>query len=384
VDCGISALVEGVRAVSEYQYYEFAAVDRALDDRQLGQLRALSSRARITPTSFVNTYEWGNFRGDPRVLMERYFDAHLYLANWGTHELMLRVPARLVDLETAQRYCVGDAASAWSREEYVIVRASSEDDGADFEWGGEGALASILPVRSELINGDLRALYLLWLVSVEAGEVNVDAVEPPLPHGLGALTGSQAALADFLRIDADLLAVAAASSGSMVPRAPAVDVGAWIEGLSAHVRDELLLALLLGEEPHLRAETLRRALPAAVVGEGRRTAGELLDAARSRRHERELDDQRRRAAVEAERDRRAAAAWELRKLELAAEGEGVWRRIEALIAAKKPVEYDTAVELLAELRAAGVAADVDRRLVELRSMHRRKVSLLERLDRAGM
>jgi hypothetical protein len=45
--------------VSEYQYYEFAAVDRALDDRQLGQLRALSSRAHITPTSFVNTYEWG-------------------------------------------------------------------------------------------------------------------------------------------------------------------------------------------------------------------------------------------------------------------------------------------------------------------------------------
>jgi hypothetical protein len=70
--------------VGEYQYYEFVAVDRALDDRQLDQLRALSSRAHITPTSFVNTYEWGNLRGDPRVLMERYFDAFLYLANWGT------------------------------------------------------------------------------------------------------------------------------------------------------------------------------------------------------------------------------------------------------------------------------------------------------------
>jgi hypothetical protein len=99
--------------VSEYQYYEFAAVDRALDDRELNRLRALSTRAHITPTSFVNTDEWGNFRGDPRVLMELYFDPFLYLANWGNHELMLRVPARLVDLDTAQRFCVGGAASAW-------------------------------------------------------------------------------------------------------------------------------------------------------------------------------------------------------------------------------------------------------------------------------
>jgi hypothetical protein len=65
--------------VSEYQYYEFAAVDRPLDDRQLGELRALSTRADITSTSFVNTYNWGSFQGDPRVMMEKYFDAFLYL-----------------------------------------------------------------------------------------------------------------------------------------------------------------------------------------------------------------------------------------------------------------------------------------------------------------
>ena len=68
--------------MSEYQYYEFVAIDRPLSARQLGEVRALSTRAQITPTSFVNTYEWGNFRGDPRVLMERYYDAFLYLANW--------------------------------------------------------------------------------------------------------------------------------------------------------------------------------------------------------------------------------------------------------------------------------------------------------------
>src|SRR5438105_10425595 len=67
------------------------------------ELRALSTRARITPTGFVNTYDWGDFKGDPRVLMERYFDAFLYLANWGTRLIMIRLPSSLLDLETAGR-----------------------------------------------------------------------------------------------------------------------------------------------------------------------------------------------------------------------------------------------------------------------------------------
>ena len=215
--------------MSEYQYYEFAAVDRPLGARDLDVLRGLSTRAHITPTSFVNTYQWGSFKGDPRRLVERYFDAFLYLANWGTHELILRLPARLVDPGTAQRYCSGDAVSAWHTGDHVIVAAVSEDEEGDFEWGGEGVLASILPVRAELLSGDLRALYLLWLLSVQVGEVPDDAVEPPVPASLNALTGSQTALVDFLRIDRDLVDVAAA--GSPPASETRVDVARWVAGL---------------------------------------------------------------------------------------------------------------------------------------------------------
>ncbi|GAA1275761.1 hypothetical protein GCM10009609_43480 [Pseudonocardia aurantiaca] len=370
--------------MSEYQYYEFAAVDRALDKRELDQLRALSTRAHITPTSFVNTYEWGNFRGDPRALMERYFDAFLYLANWGTHELMLRVPARLVDLDTAQLYCVGDAARAWSRGEHVIVSASSEDAEADFDWGGEGVLASILPVRSELVSGDLRALYLLWLMSVQSGEVEDGTLEPPVPPGLGALTGSQAALAEFLRIDADLLRAAAVASGPDQQGDPARELAAWIEGLPATDRDELLLELLRGEDPHLRAVTLRRARPSAGASSGDRSAGQLLDAARARRLERERAEQHRRDAAAAERAKHAAAVRERRLAALAAEGDGVWHRIDALIAAKKPAEYDTAVGILEDLSEVSADEDFSRRIGELRLEHRRKPALMARLDRAGL
>lgn len=73
---------ERLNPVSEYQYYEFAALDHVLDQRQQSELRAISTRAQITPVSFVNTYAWGDLKADPRRLVERYFDAFLYLANW--------------------------------------------------------------------------------------------------------------------------------------------------------------------------------------------------------------------------------------------------------------------------------------------------------------
>jgi len=80
--------------MSEYQYYEFHAIDKPLTERQMGELRKLSTRAEITTTSFTNEYHWGDFHGSPRSMMEKYFDAFLYYANWGTHWFMLRLPAK--------------------------------------------------------------------------------------------------------------------------------------------------------------------------------------------------------------------------------------------------------------------------------------------------
>ena len=54
--------------MSEYQYYEFRAVDKPLDTRAQAALRRITSRGEITPTSLVNEYHWGDFRGDPDQL----------------------------------------------------------------------------------------------------------------------------------------------------------------------------------------------------------------------------------------------------------------------------------------------------------------------------
>ena len=66
--------------MSEYQYYEFQVIDRPLTKAEQEMLRDLSTRARITATSFTNHYEWGDLKGDPKRLMESFFDLHLYLA----------------------------------------------------------------------------------------------------------------------------------------------------------------------------------------------------------------------------------------------------------------------------------------------------------------
>jgi hypothetical protein len=83
--------------MSEYQYYEFQAIDRPLTAGEMKELRAMLSRASITPTRFRNVYHYGDFRGEPLALMERYFDAFVYVANRGTRRLMLRLPR--VDLD---------------------------------------------------------------------------------------------------------------------------------------------------------------------------------------------------------------------------------------------------------------------------------------------
>jgi hypothetical protein len=150
--------------------------------------------------------------------------------------VLFRVPAQALDLDTAVRYC----EAAWADGGRVILDLTQtlDDTGEDWALGGEGRLAPILPVRAELLGGDLRALYLGWLVAVQAGEVAGDAVEPPVPAGLRELSAAQRSLAEFLCLDPDLLA--AAAEGSVAWSGP-------------------------GREPGLRP--------------GARTAGELRDAA---------------------------------------------------------------------------------------------------------
>jgi hypothetical protein len=276
--------------VSEYQYYEFQAVDRPLTQREMRVLRRYSTRATITATRFVNHYEWGNFKGDESSWMQKYFDAFLYYANWGTHRLMLRLPSRTLDIKTAKRYLRGNSLWAHRKGSVLILNLTAENEGNDGDIGdGAGLLSSLIPLRADIAAGDHRALYLAWLSSVQGGELPDDEAEPPVPPGLGALSAPLKALADFLYIGTDLITAAAARSEPMNDKAARRQLELWISDLSESNKTVLLCRLANGDEHALRAELLRR-FHRARLAETRsttvrkpRTSGELIDEVEQRK-----------------------------------------------------------------------------------------------------
>ena len=379
--------------MSEYQYYEFQAIDRSLTSKEMAQLRKYSTRARITPTSFVNDYAWGSFKGNEDAWMENYFDAFLYLANWGSHVLKMRLPSHLLGLVTAKKYCGGDSAFVREKAGKLILTFMSEDEEGS-EWvEGEGQLSSIISVRAGLARGDLRALYLGWLLRVEAGELDDKDVEPPVPPGLGQLSASLQSLAEFLRIHSDLLHVAAEASQPLGDSTLGHgEVRAWVGKIATDEKDELITSLIVDGDQALVAELLQRFLKERSAGGAgptatSRTVGQLLRAAEDYAEKRRRLEAEKRAREKARSEREAAIAREKHLESLAGREPKMWAEVDALIATKQPKSYDQAVRLLLDLReldARGKGGDFQLRIGALRQAHSRKPTLIERLGKAGL
>ena len=63
--------------MSEYQYYEFLAIDRRLGTRETAQLRALSTRAEITPVFETALRGFMELHGKRGALVKRPVEAGL-------------------------------------------------------------------------------------------------------------------------------------------------------------------------------------------------------------------------------------------------------------------------------------------------------------------
>jgi len=382
--------------MSEYQYYEFQAVDRPLTEKEKQELRSHSTRARITPTSFVNDYSWGGFKGDEDKWMEKYFDAFLYLANWGTHILKLRFPCGLLDPKTVQMYCPGEGAFAYEKNGKVILTFLSEEEEGD-EWTeGDGLLSSLISVRAEIAAGDLRGLYLGWLLCVQNGELDEEEIEPPVPPGLGQLSASLESLNEFLRIDPHLLQVAAQGSQIIEDTAPGKEeVLKWVGRLPSGEKDDILARLIAGKAPSLTTELFRRFIKESRKGDREiaeksqgRTVGELLHAAEERAEEQRRLTARKAAEEKAKRDREAVMARVKYLQEIAGREPRVWKQVEDLIATKHPKNYDQAVKLLLDLQELaankGRVDEFKSKLGTLRAAEARKPSFLKRLGKARL
>ena len=156
-------------------------------------------------------------------------------------------------------------------------------------------------IRTELLLGDLRPVYLGWLAGVQCCAIPDEATEPPVPDGLGNLAAPLGALADFLGLDPDLLAAAAERSRRCyLPDEPALDeVATWVRKLPGHEKDDVLVRLMtrkganhIGHKLFLRfcRDHLDGHLPASNNKLSPRTAKQLLDQAERRAASREHRD----------------------------------------------------------------------------------------------
>jgi len=377
--------------MSEYQYYEFQAIDRPLSEADRQALRDLSTRARITATSFTNSYEWGNFKGDPAKFMERWFDLHLYIANWGSRRLMIRLPARLVDRQRLGAFLgeVDCASLRVSGENLILEIRRDEVESEDWD-DGSGWLAALAPLRAEVLGGDLRLFYLLWLTAVKADVLEVDA-PGPLP-GIGPMSATLEAFAEFFGIDSDLVQAAAERSAVATANAMSADAAREIISAMSDPDKTAMLSRLFDGDPHVVAELrtkVRERMPdnAGAPPVVSRTVGELRARANA------IGLSRRQAAAEklaAEAKQRAEEAEKVRQarlLAIARRGESVWREVEAEIERRNTAAYDKAAGLLLDLQAIaeerGAIEAFHRRLRAVHERHARKGKFIERLRALG-
>lgn len=378
--------------MSEYQHYEFQAIDRPLTAEEMSSLRRCSSRARITPTRFVNDYSYGSFKGDSSEWMEKYFDAFLYRANWGAFALSFRLPARVLTLASLSPFLARDIVSARHAGDHVVLELNSaEDGGAAWIEEDDSTLSLLVPLRSDLASGDLRALYLAWLLGVQLGEVAPDELEPPCPPGLTGLGAPLETLVELLRLDRDLLDAAAVGSAAEMPLDESALEG-WVAALPERERTAMLVRVASGGDGPVRAELLRRfredRQPGIGPARGARTAASLLASANERASERERREADAKAREQARLERAAAEARSRRLQELSTREAAAWREIDALVGTRQPRKYDEAVELLRDLRDLcqrdGRPEEARSRIAALRSEHEKKGRFIDRLRAAGL
>ena len=380
--------------MSEYQYYEFIAIDEPLTPKQIAELRACSSRAEITPSSFVNEYHWGDLKGDPAEWMRRYFDAHVYVANWCTCVLCLRLPKSVFNagtfhnFKTETTFSVKQTRTHWLLE-WVVDESDNYERFAVED--GRGWMGRLAPLRDELLRGDLRSLYLGWLAGVSAGEVNEEVAEPQPPLGLSRLTTAQRSLAEFLEIDDDLLAAAGLADppGSRHDRDAELD--SWIAALPAADKNGMLGLLLTGHaqqaERKLKLRYLawqRKQSPVAKPSMRRRTVADLYKLATSAAKTGKRQEAVQRKKAEAERQ----AKRETYLRTLAADFNRCWRTADKRAERGIASAYDEVERSLVDLSEAYVLcatrADFDRKLGKFMARHGKRGALVRRLVEAGL
>jgi hypothetical protein len=338
--------------MSEYQYYEFQALDHPLTHEAQEEIQSLSSRVQLTATSASFVYNYSDFPGNSYNLLAKYFDAMLYITNWGTRQLMFRFPANAIPDDVISVYQYTDSMDWSTVDEYIILNIEfNPEDGGDGEWvEGQGTLPGMVQIRNDILRGDCRSLYLAWLkfahYELDVLEEDEDLTEPPVPPNLQSLSSALRNFIDFFEIDLDWVAVAAqisSKTGKIESK-----LSSSIDLLSEPEKHDFLERLLNGE-PHLDIALVNRLREISGTNKvespmsERRTIRQILAASKV------IEQQR------LEIEKHQAEAVRLKKLEsIAQQQEQLWTRIPSLIERKKASTYDEVLNILKDLRDLAV------------------------------
>ena len=276
---------------------------------------------------------------------------------------------------------------------FVIVEFGSESE-VDGEDDGTGWMASLMPLRSDLLRGDLRCLYLGWLRRAQDGGLDEDELEPPVPTGLQELSGSLDALVEFLEINEDLVEVAAQASKPLAAGPSRKELSAWIRGLPKKDKNELLITAGVGSGELWRNNLMQRFQrqnsqhSSQTVATARRSAGDILAVAHARAEERIRRLNERRAAEEARRKAEDEASRARYLDQLGRREPKIWEQVAVHILKRQPNDYARAVGLLTDLHdlavRRGKRAKFQMELEQIRQTHAAKESFLRRLAKANL
>jgi hypothetical protein len=366
--------------VSEYQYYEWQTIDRALTAAEQAAVNQLSSHIDVTSTRAWVEYHWGDFKHDPKQVLAHFFDAFLYYANWGCQRVAFRFPKGLLDEASLQPYLWEYCSELEPVGDWLILDISYPDEDGGHYFEGEARLSALAPLRDDILNGDYRALYLAWLLAAAANNID-EELEPPVLPGLKELSAPLAEFARFFQLDPFLVQAAALVSEPLRP-APVPALDALIGRLPRAECDAFLRRLAEGE-PLLGLKLNRRlqelagppARPQAAAV--RRTWAELRATAEGLRQ------------AEARRQQTEAEARRIKELQdFAPRAAQAWRDVAALIEEKKARPYAEAVALLVKLRDLAVfqnrLAEFEARLSSLQAQYAGRPAFQERLRKAGL
>lgn len=364
--------------MSEYQYVEFRAVDRPLDDEQLEFAEQQSSHADVSRWGLTVEYNYASFRGDVDGLLRGGFDIYLAYTSYGERTIKLRLPSGLPFNDQTLNHYLDDERLVWKQDQKGTAGILSLEPFHEvLDWDGDfdRYLQAATRIRELLMQGDLRALYVLWLCAADDENLDPEVViEPPVPHGLADLPSECAELLPFFGLD-QLLVQAAAEGLAEGPKLSTFEslANEFLDTLSVEQTRKILCRLITEEANGVKAALMAKIRDSLSISDWpcadkNRSMQELHDSCNVliEHHNAKIAKQ---TAAKAVRDAKKAEKERQARMQEVVKSPKTWlAKADKLVADRGTDNYQAAADILADL--SEVIGDSDgRKMVRAHAAH---------------